>query len=341
MMNLTKAAPSARANSDTESVLDVRELKIDFDLGDGHYPVVEHVSLRLDPGERLAVVGESGSGKTVTALSLMGLLPQIGRLEAEHLEVAGHEISRLNEKQLDKIRGSDVAMIFQDPMSSLNPVLRIERQLVAPIRRHRGLNAEEARNRAIGLLARVGIPSPSRVLRSYPHELSGGMRQRVMIAMAVSCEPRLLLADEPTTALDVTIQAQILDLLTELTDDLGIGCVLVTHDLGVVARFAHRVAVMYAGRIVEHGPIRQIFEEPRHPYTRALLGSVPSPESSARLTQIDGAPPGLKHRGDGCAFAPRCPLAMESCVEAVPPLLEIEPRHTAACYVTAGGKADS
>jgi len=314
--------------------LDVHDLTVTMALSDGDYPVVSGVDLRLEPGERLALVGESGSGKTVTALALLRLLPQMAEITAERLDVAGHHMLEQDERHLNALRGDDVAMVFQDAMASLNPVLRVEKQLVAPMRRHLGLSAAEARARALELLSQVGIPDPERCLRAHPHELSGGMRQRVMIAMALSCRPKLLLADEPTTALDVTIQAQIIQLLVDLSDQLGLACLLVTHDLGVVARFAHRVAVMYAGRIVEEGPVHRVFADPRHPYTRALLGSIPSTKTSGRLPQIDGVPPGLRERKLGCPFAPRCPDAIDMCRSVVPPLVGADVGHAAACHVT-------
>jgi oligopeptide/dipeptide ABC transporter ATP-binding protein len=319
----------------TAPVLDVRDLSVSMALSDGDYPVVTDVDLRLQPGERLALVGESGSGKTVTVLALLRLLPGMAQVTADRLEVAGHRMLEQDERRLNALRGDDVAMVFQDPMASLNPVLRVERQLTAPMRRHLGLSSREARVRALDLLRQVGIPDPERCLRAHPHELSGGMRQRVMIAMALSCSPKLLLADEPTTALDVTIQAQIVQLLVDLSDELGLACLLVTHDLGVVARFAHRVAVMYAGRIVEEGPVRDVFADPRHPYTRALLASIPTTTTSGRLSQIDGVPPGLRDRAQGCAFTPRCPAAIDVCRSLVPPLVEHEEGHAAACHVTA------
>jgi oligopeptide/dipeptide ABC transporter ATP-binding protein len=318
-------------------VLDVAGLRVEFALPDGTYPVVSDVDLTLQPGERLALVGESGSGKTVTALSLLGLLPGVASVGADRLRVAGHDLLGKDERSLNRIRGNDVAMVFQDPMASLNPVLRVERQLSAPMRRHLRMGAQQARERALELLGQVGIPEPDRCLRSYPHELSGGMRQRVMIAMALSCRPRLLLADEPTTALDVTIQAQIVRLLTDLSDDLGLACLLVTHDLGVVARFAHRVAVMYSGRIVEQGPVHTIFAEPVHPYTKALLASIPTTGHTDRLRQIEGAPPGLRQRGGGCPFAARCPEAVEVCEVVVPPLVGVGTDTSAACHLTAPG----
>jgi peptide/nickel transport system ATP-binding protein len=320
-------------------VLDVAGLQVGFALADGTYPVVSDVDITLRPGERLALVGESGSGKTVTALSLLGLLPAVASVRADRLRVAGHDLLGKDERSLNRIRGNDVAMVFQDPMSSLNPVLRVERQLTAPMRRHLRFTAQQARARALDLLSQVGIPEPDRCLRAYPHELSGGMRQRVMIAMALSCRPRLLLADEPTTALDVTIQAQIVRLLTDLSDDLGLACLLVTHDLGVVARFAHRVAVMYGGRIVEEGPVHSIFASPVHPYTRALLASIPTTGRTDRLRQIDGAPPGLRQRGAGCPFVARCPDAVDVCSTAVPALVDIGVDTTAACHVTAPAAA--
>ena len=317
--------------------LSVRDLAVRFPSGSGQVRAVDGVSFDLAPGERLAVVGESGSGKSVMSMALMGLVAHPGRIERGRVELAGRgDLIAMSERQLNRIRGNDVAMVFQDPMSSLNPVLRIDQQLLDPIRRHLALKGAEARARALDLLTQVGIPDPDGRLRAYPHELSGGMRQRVMIALALSCHPTVLLADEPTTALDVTIQAQIVRLLSDLCQRLGTAVLFVTHDLGLVARFADTVAVMYAGRVVERGPAGRIFTDPQHPYTQALLRAIPSVggDRDAPLAQIPGAPPSLAALPQGCAFAPRCAHAVAACATAPPPLTERGGEQRAACIVT-------
>jgi peptide/nickel transport system ATP-binding protein len=296
---------------------------------------VDGVSFAIRPGERLAVVGESGSGKSTTALSLLRLLPRAGRVTAGRVMLRGRDLLELPERELRHVRGKEIGIVFQDPMSSLNPVLRIRDQIIPPIRKHLGLGSAAALSRAIELLRDVGIPGPEWRVNAYPHELSGGMRQRVLIAMALSCRPTLLIADEPTTALDVTIQAQIVALLKRLSDATGVAVLFVTHDFGLVARFAHTIAVMYAGRIVEYGSARDVFARPSHPYTQALLRSIPSITGArdSRLTQIDGAPPDLATLGPGCAFAPRCSLAYGRCDVERPDLEERDIGHAAACWI--------
>jgi peptide/nickel transport system ATP-binding protein len=328
------------AATETAPVLRVSGLETRFFTKTGVVNAVNGVTFDLQPGERMAIVGESGSGKSVMAMSLLRLVSYPGRIVAGDVEINGRSIMELTPKELNRVRGREVAMVFQDPMTSLNPVIRVGDQLMPPMMRHLGLTQHEARERALELLRTVGIPDEASRLNSYPHELSGGMRQRVLIAIALSCKPDLILADEPTTALDVTIQAQIVALLKRLAEDSGAAVLFVTHDLGLVARFAQKVAVMYAGRFVEYGPVGDIFANPQHPYTRGLLESIP-PMTGAkldRLPQIEGAPPNLKELGDGCAFANRCPLVETRCTAERPPLTQRGPAHTAACWVTAEEK---
>ena len=329
----------ARALEDakpSDYVLRVRDLTTKFFTKTGTVDAVSGVSFDLKRGERMAVVGESGSGKSVMAMSLIRLVSYPGRIVEGDVELNGRSVMDLSTNELNRVRGKEAAMVFQDPMTSLNPVIRIEDQMVPPMMRHLGLSQREAHERALELLRMVGIPDEADRLNAYPHEMSGGMRQRVLIAIALSCKPDLLLADEPTTALDVTIQAQIVALLRQLADETGTAVLFVTHDLGLVARFAQKIAVMYAGRIVEQGDVNEIYSNPQHPYTRALLKSVP-PLSGARqdrLAQIEGAPPDLKNLGTGCAFAPRCTLVTGRCTEERPPLEERGADHVAACFVT-------
>jgi peptide/nickel transport system ATP-binding protein len=324
-------------------LLSVSGLQTEFSTRRGVVHAVNGVSFEMARGERLAVVGESGSGKSTLALALLQLLPPAGRIGAGSVELNGQDLLALSERELRDLRGKAVSMVFQDPMTSLNPVIRIRDQMVPPIRAHLGLDASAALSRAIDLLRQVGIPAPEARINAYPHELSGGMRQRVLIAMALSCGPDLIIADEPTTALDVTIQAQIVALLKRLSEETGTAILFVTHDFGLVARFAHTIAVMYAGRLVEYGPARQVFARQYHPYTGALLRSIPSitgpkPE---RLTQIDGAPPDLRLLGDGCPFMQRCPLAFDRCAEERPQLVERETGHAAACWIVDPAKIEA
>jgi oligopeptide/dipeptide ABC transporter ATP-binding protein len=284
-------------------------------------------------------VGESGSGKSVTALSVLRLIPDPpGRITAGSVTFAGRDLLTLSEPEMREIRGGEIGMVFQEPMTSLNPVLTIGRQITETLEQHRGLSRADAAARAEALLVQVGIAEPSRRLKQYPHQLSGGMRQRVMIAIALACDPKLIIADEPTTALDVTIQAQILELMKALTRDRGIALIIITHNLGVVARYADRVNVMYAGRIVESGPAAEIYHDPRHPYTVALLRSVPRLDRprQARLDPVEGQPPDLTRLDGGCAFRPRCRLGDESCAVAPPPLKPVgKTGHFAACFKAA------
>ncbi len=321
----------------TEPLLRVEDLNVAFRSGFGSRPpvrAVNSVSFKVAPGETLAIVGESGSGKSVTALSILRLVPEPGRIESGGIFFEGRDLLALDDAGIRSVRGNRIAMIFQEPMSSLNPVLTIGRQVAEPLRLHRGLRRSEALEEAARLLGSVAIPDAAQRLGDYPHQFSGGMRQRVMIAMALACHPRLLIADEPTTALDVTVQAQILELLKERTRETDSALILITHDLGVVARYADRVAVMYGGRIVESGPAAALYADPRHPYTQGLLRSVPRLEGDAggRLESIEGQPPDLAALPAGCAFAPRCPHVRERCVEAAPLLETAADGRAWACY---------
>jgi len=300
-----------------ERLLEVRNLRVSFATEEGVVQAVDDVSLTVDEGEVLAIVGESGSGKSVTAMTLLGLTRSPNARFGGSAQLRGRELITASEDELRRVRGAEIAMIFQDPMSSLDPVYRVGDQIVEQIRAHESVSREEAMDRAVSLMERVGIPRARDRARAYPHEFSGGMRQRVMIAMALSCSPRLLIADEPTTALDVTIQAQILAEIGKLRAETGAGVILVTHDLGVVAELADRIAVMYAGRIVEQGTLDELFYDPQHPYTWGLLGSItrvdrPRPE---HLTTIAGQPPSLLDPPAGCHFRPRCPHEFDRCLE--------------------------
>ena len=315
-------------------LLEVRDLRTLFRTDDGEFAAVDGVSFSVAAGRTLAIVGESGCGKSVTSLSIMGLVPQPpGRIAAGSIRFEGQELLGLPAHDMQNLRGNGMAMIFQEPMSSLNPAFTIGEQIVEGLMRHRPLNRAQARERAIAMLHRVRIPAPEQRFGEYPHKLSGGMRQRVMIAMALSCEPRLLIADEPTTALDVTIQAQILELMRELQHESGTAVILITHDLGVVAEVAHEVVVMYAGRVVEQAAVQQLFEQPQHPYTVGLLGSIPRlVGEQSRLASIRGQVPDPLQRPAGCNFAERCPFADAHCRAASPPLSEVAPGHASACW---------
>ena len=315
-------------------LLDIRDLSVSFRTDRGRVRAVNAVTLHVDAGETLAIVGESGSGKSVTALSLLRLIGDAGTIDEGSIVFEGTDLTTLDNSGIRDIRGDRIAMIFQEPMSSLNPVLTVGRQVAEPIWLHRGSSWSEAYDHAAELLSRVAIPDAPSRLGDYPHQFSGGMRQRVMIAMALACEPKLIIADEPTTALDVTVQAQILALLKDLTRDSGTALILITHDLGVVARYADRVAVMYGGRVVEAASARALYANPQHPYTQGLLASVPGIEGATgtRLTTIDGQPPDLANLPPGCAFAPRCRFAHDACRSTIPVIESIEPGHTRACH---------
>ena len=306
------------------TLLSVRDLAVRFQTREGTVYAVNGVSFDLEPGETLGLVGESGCGKSVTNLAIMRLLPKpAGRVESGQVLLEGEDMLGLDESEMRQVRGRDIAMIFQDPMTSLNPVLTIDEQMVETIRAHRSVTQDEARNRAVDLLGRVGIPRAEARLHDYPHQFSGGMRQRVMIAMALSLEPKLLIADEPTTALDVTIQAQVLELLRQLTSEFGTSVILITHDLGVVAGMTQRINVMYAGYFVETGPTAEIFAHPTHPYTVGLLHSIPRLDAEDDpLIPIEGVPPDLRSEPIGCPFAPRCAWRLERCWDVNP---ELEP----------------
>jgi len=324
----------------TEPLLSVEQLQTHFATMDGINRAVDGVSFHVNAGETLAIVGESGCGKSVTAMSILRLIPEPPGKIAGAIKFQGRDLLKLSDREMRQIRGNSISMIFQEPMTSLNPVLTVGRQIGETLRLHQGLSAHQAEEKAIGMLELVGIPEARRRVREYPHQLSGGMRQRVMIAIALACNPKLLIADEPTTALDVTIQAQILDLMRDLKHRVGAAIVLITHDLGVVAEVAERVIVMYAGRKVEEATVPQLFANPRHPYTRGLLGSVPKLGSSltgetTRLAEIPGLVPSLKRKLDGCVFASRCEFATDLCRQVVPGLEEKAPGHIAACHFAA------
>ena len=316
-------------------LLEVNDLRTWFHTQDGVARAVDGVSFSVDRGEILGVVGESGCGKSVTSLSIMGLVAEPGQIEeGSSIRFEGRELIELGEKEMRQIRGNDISMIFQEPMASLNPVYPVGEQIAEALRLHRGMDRKAARARAVELLKLVGIPVPDRRVDEYPHQLSGGMRQRVMIAMALANEPDLLIADEPTTALDVTIQAQILELLLGLRDRLGMGIILITHDLGVVAEVCDRVVVMYAGQVVEQGPVERIFNAPHHPYTQGLLAAVPRPDQkSGRLAVIPGTVPSPTRWPRGCRFHDRCPYAWELPREELPPLFDVGPDHRSRCWL--------
>ena len=314
-------------------LLEVKDLKTYFHTENGVAKAVDGVSFSLEPGQVLGLVGESGSGKSVTSLSIMGLISKVtGRYEGGQVLLEGRDILGLSEKEMTSIRGSQISMIFQEPMTSLNPVLTIEFQMVEAIRLHMKMSRKEARERARTLLEQVGIPDPARRLREFPSQLSGGMRQRVMIAMALACEPKILIADEPTTALDVTIQAQILDLINDLRRKMNIAVIFITHDLGVISQLADEVAVMYAGEIIEQAPAKELFAHPLHPYTKGLLRSIPDlTVNTERLYGMEGLVPSLYDMPQGCHFGPRCQECEKGCTETHPQLLEIEPGHLVRC----------
>jgi len=341
-----------------EPLLSVRDLVTAFHTDEGSLRAVDGVSFDLMDGETLGIVGESGCGKSVTSLSIMRLIPTPpGVIERGSITFEGKNLLDLPEREMRRLRGNDISMIFQEPMTSLNPVHRVGKQIGESVRHHRGASRKEARDRAIEMLDLVGIPAPAQRVDAYPHELSGGMRQRVMIAMALACEPKLLIADEPTTALDVTIQAQILELLGELKERMGMSIVFITHDLGVVAELTDDVVVMYAGKVVERAPTKALFREPRHPYTRGLLASIPGYSHDAtklpaterdgpyrgggraKLPTIPGMVPDLRELKPGCRFQDRCGLVHDACRSAEPPLVELGGSRAVACYAVEEGAA--
>ncbi len=317
------------------NLLEIRDLHTNFYIHAGKVQAIRGVDIDLDKGEAIGIVGESGSGKSVTMMSVMRLLDANGKVEEGSIKFDGKELTTLSNEEIRKLRGSEIGMIFQDPMTSLNPVYTIEYQLTEPLREHRGMNRDEARKVAVEMMKKVGIPSPEKRLKQYPHEFSGGMRQRVMIAMALICGPKLIIADEPTTALDVTIQAQILELMKKLKEETNTSIILITHDLGVVADVCSRINVMYGGTLVEKGSVDDIFYRPKHPYTVGLLNSVPNPALGAKekLIPIEGTPPDLIKPPVGCPFAARCPHVMKICVSKRPPLFPVGEKHEAACWL--------
>lgn len=319
----------------SEKLLEIKDERLSFFTPAGEVKALNGVSFSMEQGEVLGIVGESGSGKSVTAYSIMGLTAHPGKLIGGTIRFNGHQIDQMSEKEMRKIRGNEVSIIFQDPMTSLNPVYTIGNQITEVIRLHTGKSKKEAYDRAQELLELVGINEPAKRLRQYPHELSGGMRQRVMIAIALACEPKLLIADEPTTALDVTIQAQILELMQELRQKLGMSIIMITHDLGVVASMCERIAVMYAGYIVEYGTADEIFYDPRHEYTKGLIKSIPklNVEQTERLVPIEGQPIDLLNPPAGCPFAPRCANCMKVCLREMPPKTELSDTHYSHCWL--------
>ncbi|MDQ6898631.1 MAG: ABC transporter ATP-binding protein [Candidatus Dormibacteraeota bacterium] len=322
-----------------EHLLQVENLRTEFPTRDGMVGAVDGVSFHLDPGETLGIVGESGSGKSITVLSIMGLVQRPGRIAAGRVLYKGNDLVRYSQEQLQEVRGKDLAMIFQDPMTSLNPVYRSGWQVGEPLRLHRGFDRLKSLREAISMFRKVGMPEPEERVQSYPHELSGGMRQRAMIAMGLTTGPSVLIADEPTTALDVTIQAQILELLKAVNAEYNTATILITHNLGVVAGMCERVMVMYAGRVVEEGPTEEVFANPSHPYTWSLLRSLPRLDRDAKepLRALPGLPPDLTDLPSGCHFHPRCPFRVDRCVDEYPPLAAVRPAQKAACWVTQAG----
>jgi len=318
-------------------LMEVKDLVVRFKTQEGMVYAVNGITYTLNEGETLGIVGESGSGKSVQSLAIMGLIPNPpGHIDNGTVMFRNRDLLKLSREEMRMVRGAEIAMIFQDPMTSLNPVLTIGRQITEALKLHLGMNNEQARERAAELLSMVGIPMAKQRLDSYPHQFSGGMRQRAMIAMALSCNPQLLIADEPTTALDVTIQAQIIDLVKRLRDKIGMAIIWISHDLGVVAGLADTVQVMYAGFIVERGPVKEIFNDTRHPYTLGLKGALPRVDRrGSRLTSIEGSPPDMRNKPVGCPFAPRCPYVIDKCIQENPPLTQVpdgHPDHYAACW---------
>ncbi|MFT8316557.1 MAG: ABC transporter ATP-binding protein [Clostridium sp.] len=318
-----------------EKLLQINNIHTSFHTHVGEVKSVRGVSLDLYKGEAIGIVGESGSGKSITMMSLMRLLEDNGEIKQGEILFEGKDLTKLSEKEMEKIRGNEISMIFQDPMTSLNPVFTIGNQLIEPLMKHKKLSKAEATKKAIEMLRLVGIPSPEKRIKQYPHEFSGGMRQRAMIAMSLVCGPKLLIADEPTTALDVTIQAQILELMKDLKEKLNMSIILITHDLGVVADVCNRINVMYGGTVVESGTSRDIFYNPKHPYTWGLLRSIPNPKEDVkeRLKPIEGNPPDLLNPPKGCPFAQRCEYAMKICIDNRPENFKIDEGHYSACWL--------
>lgn len=319
----------------SELLLNIENERLSFFTDAGEVKALNDISIQMNDGDVLGIVGESGSGKSVTAYSIMGLTDRAGKLIGGTIEFNGHKIHEMTEREMQKIRGNEVSIIFQDPMTSLNPVYTIGNQIREVIMLHTNKNKKEAQDRAVELLTLVGINEPEKRLKQYPHQLSGGMRQRVMIAIALACEPKLLIADEPTTALDVTIQAQILELMMELKKKIGMSIIMITHDLGIVASICKKIAVMYAGKIVEYGTVDEIFYNPRHEYTKGLLNSIPklTEKEHKRLVPIEGTPVDLLNPPKGCPFAPRCDNCMRVCINNMPEYTQINDDHYSACWL--------
>jgi peptide/nickel transport system ATP-binding protein len=322
------------------NMLEVSQLTTTFTLHRTEFNAVDGISFSVAKGETLGIVGESGCGKSVTSLSIMGLVKPPGKVTGEKILFDGTDLLNLKNKEMRRIRGNDISMIFQEPMTSLNPVYRIGDQIGESLKIHKDLKGKELKNKVVELLKLVGIPRPDEIFYNYPHQLSGGMRQRIMIAMAMACEPKLIIADEPTTALDVTIQAQILELLKELQNRKGMSMILVTHDLGVVSEVCDRIVVMYAGKIVEIGTVEEVLNDPQHPYTKGLLASLPKKGlRQKRLNYIKGQVPAPTNWGKGCRFSDRCPYAFEKCLAELPPLINIREQQKSACWLAAEGRS--
>lgn len=323
--------------SQAETILEIKDLCVEFKTVEGTVQAVDHLSYLLHKGEKLGIVGESGSGKSVSSLGMMQLIPNPpGKITGGEILYKGQDLVKASEKEMQKIRGNEISMIFQEPMTSLNPIIKCGKQIAESLRLHRGMKKKEAMEEAIRMMKAVGIANPEVRAHEYPHQMSGGMRQRVMIAMALACKPQILIADEPTTALDVTIQAQILDLIRELNESMGTSVVFITHDLGVVSELCDTVIVMYTGHIVEQAPVRELFETPKHPYTAGLLNAIPRITKERKpLETIEGMVPNPTERIEGCSFSPRCPHATERCRKENPPVRQLSESRTVRCWLYA------
>ena len=320
--------------SQAETILEIKDLCVEFQTVEGTVHAVDHLNYTLHKGEKLGIVGESGSGKSVSSLGMMQLIPNPpGRITGGEILYHGKDLVKASEKEMQKIRGNEISMIFQEPMTSLNPIIRCGKQIAESLRLHRGMKKKEAMEEAVRMMWAVGIANPEVRAHEYPHQMSGGMRQRVMIAMALACQPQILIADEPTTALDVTIQAQILDLIRELNESMGTSVVFITHDLGVVSELCDTVIVMYTGHIVEQAPVKELFESPKHPYTKGLLNAIPKITRERNpLETIEGMVPNPTERIEGCSFSPRCPYATDQCRKAEPPMAELSDGRLVRCW---------
>ena len=320
--------------SQAETILEIKDLCVEFQTVEGVVHAVDHLNYTLHKGEKLGIVGESGSGKSVSSLGMMQLIPNPpGRITGGEILYHGKDLVKASEKEMQKLRGNEISMIFQEPMTSLNPIIKCGKQIAESLRLHRGMKKKEAMEEAVRMMRAVGIANPEVRAHEYPHQMSGGMRQRVMIAMALACQPQILIADEPTTALDVTIQAQILDLIRELNESMGTSVVFITHDLGVVSELCDTVIVMYTGHIVEQAPVKELFESPKHPYTKGLLNAIPKITRERNpLETIEGMVPNPTERIEGCSFSPRCPYATDQCRKAEPPMAELSDRRLVRCW---------